>query len=230
MRYAIYFLPEPEGDLARFGATWLGRDMESQREVAQPSISGLDAETLSAYTAEPRRYGFHATLRPPFALARGVTEARLLDVVARLADAVLVFMLPPLRLSAIGRFLALVPAMPCSHITALADSCVTTLDEFRAPPSETEFARRRAAGLTARQDALLVRWGYPYVFDEYRFHMTLTGGLETTVRGRLMPILNAVVETIANRPVPVTSLSVVVEPSPGSNFVLLTRVPLRRQQ
>jgi putative phosphonate metabolism protein len=227
MRYAIYFVPEFDTALARFGATWLGRDIESGRAVAQPPVHGFDAGALSALTAEPRRYGFHATLKPPFALAQGRNEAQLLDAVAHLACMETVFTLPSLRLAAISRFLALVPAAPCPRINALADSCVAALDDFRAPPSEGELTRRRAADLTAAQDALLVRWGYPYVFDEYRFHMTLTNSLEAAARERLMPVLNALADPVANRPVPVTSLSVVVEPSPGCDFVLLARVPLR---
>ena len=227
MRYAIYFVPEPDTALARFGAAWLGRDIESGHAVAQPPVSGFDAGVLHALTAEPRRYGFHATLKPPFALAPGRTEAQLLDAVAHLANTDAAFALPSLRLAAIGRFLALVPAAACPRINALADSCVAALDAFRAPPSEGELARRRAARLTAAQDALLVRWGYPYVFDEYRFHMTLTNSLEATMRERLMPVLNALAEPVASRPAPVASLSVAAEPSPGSDFVLLKRVPLR---
>ncbi|MGE0092949.1 MAG: DUF1045 domain-containing protein [Alphaproteobacteria bacterium] len=227
MRYAIYFIPESDTALAHFGASWLGRDVESNRAVAQAPVPGFDSGALSALTAEPRRYGFHATLKPPFALAQGRTEAQLLDAVAHLASTDMTFALPPLRLAAIGRFLALAPAMPHPRINALADSCVAALDEFRAPPSESELTRRRAARLTAAQDALLVRWGYPYVFDEYRFHMTLTGSLDATTRERLMPVLNALAEQVANRPVPVASLSVVVEPSQGDDFVLLKRVPLR---
>lgn len=227
MRYAIYFIPERDTALARFGAAWLGRDVDSGHAVAQPPVPGFDAGALSALTAAPRRYGFHATLKPPFALAQRRTEAQLLDAVAHLASTDTAFALPPLRLAAIGRFLALVPATSDPRINTLADSCVATLDEFRAPSSESELARRRAARLTPAQDALLVRWGYPYVFDEYRFHMTLTGSLEATTRVRLMPVLNALAEPAACRPVSIASLSVVVEPSPGGDFVLLKRVPLR---
>ena len=63
---------------------------------------------------------------------------------------------------------------PSAALQALADACVEQLDRFRAPPSDAELARRRRASLTPRQDAMLVRWGYPYVFDTWFFHMTLT--------------------------------------------------------
>ena len=99
--------------MARFGAAWLGRDIESGHAVAQLPVSGFDAGALNALTAEPRRYGFHATLKPPFALAPGRTEAQLLDAVAHLANIDAAFALPSLRLAAIGRFLALVPAAAC---------------------------------------------------------------------------------------------------------------------
>ena len=66
----------------------------------------------------------------------------------------------------------------------MAGACVRDLDEFRAPAGEAELARRRKAGLSARQEALLTQWGYPYVFEEFRFHLTLSGRLpEEDVRG-----------------------------------------------
>ena len=34
------------------------------------------------------------------------------------------------------------------------------------------------SGLTDRQEALLTQWGYPYVMEEFRFHITLTGALD----------------------------------------------------
>lgn len=80
-----------------------------------------------------------------------------------------------LQLTSMGRFLALTPQGGAEAVQLVAQTCVRDLDGFRAPVGEQEMARRRAAGLSARQDALLVEWGYPYVMEEFKFHLTLSG-------------------------------------------------------
>jgi len=64
---------------------------------------------------------------------------------------------------------------------------VEHFDLFRRPPDEAEIARRRKAKLTAQQEAYLQKWGYPYVFDEFRFHMTLTRRLTPEEKQSVMP-------------------------------------------
>ncbi len=158
-RYAIYWLPD--GALGHAGAAWLGWD-------ARAGTAGGGRADAQA----PRRYGFHATLKPPFRLAEG-TDARALREGARALAA----RIPPadigaLSVARIGRFLALVPERDPA---GLAAAMVEGLDRFRAPPSEAELARRRAGGLTPEQGRLLTRWGYPYVMEQFRMHLTLTG-------------------------------------------------------
>ncbi len=169
IRYAIYHLPAP-GPLARFGAEWLGWDVETGT-----SVPALGPQTL---TDAPRKYGFHATLKPPFRLAEGTTVDALLEAVSDIAAKVAPVRLEGVGLARIGRFLALTPLGDTTALGALAARIVTELDPFRAPASEADLARRRAAGLSARQEENLVRWGYPYVMEEFRFHMTLTGKAE----------------------------------------------------
>ncbi|MCB1334728.1 MAG: DUF1045 domain-containing protein [Roseivivax sp.] len=168
-RYAIYYLP-PKGPLAQFGASWLGWDAASGAPVPQP-------EGAAAMTADPSKYGFHGTLKPPFRLAGHRTAEDLKQAVAILAARHAPVRCGPLRLSRLGRFLALVPSGETEALAQLASACVTGLDDFRGPPAPTELERRRKAGLSQRQEALLLRWGYPYVLDQFRFHLTLTGRL-----------------------------------------------------
>lgn len=194
-RHAIYFAPAP-GPLARFGAEWLGRDAATDAAAGPPAgLPPLLSARRAAITAEPRRYGFHATLKAPFRLARGATVADLDAATAALAAERTAFALP-LRVAALGRFVALVPDGDAAEADALAAACVTGLDGFRAPPSETELARRRAAGLDAAGEAHLLRWGYPYVLDRFRLHLTLTGPLDddgaairAALAGTLAPVL-----------------------------------------
>jgi putative phosphonate metabolism protein len=180
-RYAVYFAPDPASPLASWAASWLGYDVASGTALPQPEVAGIAAERLRAITAEPRRYGFHATLKPPFALAAGCNIEELDTAIAVMAGGLAGFTTPPLRLSNISGFWALTLSAPCPAMHALADLCVRELDRFRAPPSEAELARRRA-NLTPRQEALLAAWGYPYVMQEFRFHLTLTGRLDGVER------------------------------------------------
>ena len=176
-RFAVYYLPD--GPLAAFGAAWLGWDAGQGVTVPQWGVPGL-----ADWTATPRKYGFHATLKPPMRLAPGAALAGLTRAVAELAAREPPVTVPALVIRAQGRFVALVPAAPCAPLSALAAACVTELDAFRAPAPPEEIARRRAKGLTPAQDAHLVRWGYPYVLDQFGFHMTLTGSLDEATRER----------------------------------------------
>ncbi|OUD08510.1 phosphonate metabolism protein [Marivivens niveibacter] len=172
-RFAIYYVP-PDGPLAAFGAAWLGWDVVSGTKVPQFDLTGLHDITMT-----PRKYGFHGTLKPPFRLAEGQTVAALKDAVAALAAGQKPAVCDGLELSKLGRFLALTPRGGVGGLQRVAAACVQDLDAFRAPASEAELARRRKAGLSDRQDALLTAWGYPYVLEEFRFHLTLSGQLPT---------------------------------------------------
>lgn len=168
-RYAVYFMPS-NGALADFGAAWLGWD--AARGCAVPR---LPVDGLAQMTESPRKYGFHATLKPPFFLADGQNRERLMRAMDDLATSTAPAQCDGLVLSRLGRFFALVPDGETRGITRIAAACVERLDPFRAPPVTAELARRRQAGLSQGQEAMLTRWGYPYVMGEFRFHMTLTG-------------------------------------------------------
>ena len=179
-RYALYYAPDPASSLGRFGSAWLGRCAATGGELPQPRIDGVDPATLRALTAAPRRYGFHATLKAPFRLARGASLSGLVRSLERFCARQKAFRLPPLAVAELDDFLALVPAAPEPRIDALAAACMSGLDRFRAPLRAGELKRRRRNALSAHEDLLLRRWGYPYVLDRFRFHFSLTGGLRDT--------------------------------------------------
>lgn len=183
-RYALYYAPPAGSDLEWTAARWLGRAVDGTPQE-QPTLAGLTAEEVSALTAAPRFYGFHATLKAPFELADGSDEDGLLTAVAALMAEQAAFDLPPLAVTRLGGFLALIPQTPSAALQAFAGRCVTELDRFRRPETPEQQAKRRAKGLTPAEDAHLTRWGYPYVLDTFRFHMTLTGPLGTGPLGML---------------------------------------------
>ncbi|WP_299784216.1 DUF1045 domain-containing protein [uncultured Marivita sp.] len=170
-RYAIYYVP-PSGVFARFGAEWLGWDIDTGKTTSQPDLPGL-----AQITERPRRYGFHATLKPPFRLADGADIRQLRDAVAEVACDVAPASCDGLELSRLGRFLALTAVGDAAAVSQVASDCVAKLDGFRAASTEAELAARQKSRLSDRQQRTLERWGYPYVMEDFRFHMTLTGQL-----------------------------------------------------
>ncbi|MEM9437838.1 MAG: DUF1045 domain-containing protein [Pseudomonadota bacterium] len=187
-RYAIYFTAAPGSPLADRGASWLGWDIERGSEVAHPELPEIDIATL---TKTPRKYGFHGTLKPPFRLGEDQSFNALEDACAAFASRHSVPVINGLRVAQLGAFLALVPDAPSAALDALAAACVREFDTFRAPPTARELEKRRGGGLSARQEEMLARWGYPYVLSEFRFHMTLSG--------RLQEPENATAETVAKK-------------------------------
>lgn len=223
IRYAVYYLPPAGSALAAFGASWLGWDVAAGTAVAHPT--GL--LNVANITATPRVYGFHGTLKPPFRLIQGAGQAGLLRAIEALAARLAPFTAPPLRLARIGSFLALVPTRSSVELAELAAACVEDLDGFRALPGEVELAKRRADGLTPAQDALLVRWGYPYVRDEFRFHLTLSGRLTDTDADAAETFLRGLTAPLTREPMPVREICL-VEQVDGAPFRLLHRYPLTR--
>ncbi|MEM6441585.1 MAG: DUF1045 domain-containing protein [Pseudomonadota bacterium] len=223
-RYAIYYAPPSGSELWRWGSAWLGWDAEARAPAEQPQVEGLPG-ALSEMTAFSRRYGFHGTLKPPFALAEGRAADELIAAAAALAARTAPFEAPALRLSAATRFASLRLSAPSPEMSALAAACVTELDGFRAPPSEGELARRRKAGLTEAQEANLTRWGYPYVLEAFSFHLTLAGPLEAEALARVAEALAPRVAPLCRAPLPVTEIAVYGDPGGGAPFALIERLP-----
>ncbi|MFY0682107.1 MAG: DUF1045 domain-containing protein [Thalassovita sp.] len=220
-RYAIYYAPQP-GALADFGASWLGWDLAQGCACPYADIAGLDAEKL---TATPHKYGLHGTVKPPFFLAEGTSFDDLCHATQAHCASQNAVQLDGLVLSRLGGFLALKVTGEANSLAALAGETVRTLDRFRAPASETELARRRKSGLTARQEALLTQWGYPYVMEEFRFHITLTGRLGAQQAEATRSALAPVLEPILPTPFLVHDLCLAGEDSDGK-FHLIHRYPL----
>jgi ribose 1,5-bisphosphokinase len=231
-RYAIYYAPDPGSAWWRFGSHWLGRCAATERRLPQPTIGGVDPAVLKDLTAAPRRYGFHATVKPPFQLARGANLPELVQAVDRFCARQCALRLPRLVVAELDGFLALTLPAKDARIESLAAACMRGLDRFRAAPGTAELARRRQGALSAREDALLARWGYPYVLDRYRFHLSLTG----TLREATPPVVAALRAAAADaaaaleaEPLHLDGLCIFEEPSPGGDLRVVHRARFGRQ-
>ncbi|MDZ4100161.1 MAG: DUF1045 domain-containing protein [Hydrogenophaga sp.] len=220
-RVALYWAPQPERAMWRAGCQWLGRDAATGERTTQPDIRGIAKEVFEALTADPRRYGWHATLKPPFRLREGIGLKDVDAAVQTLAGQFKAAAIPALRVEALGNFLALRPQDTPVAANALAAACVQALQPLSRPLSAEDLQRRRRAALTPHQNALLQRWGYPWVFDEFRFHCSLTGPLDR-LDAASREALKQAAGHLFNKlpPEPLNSIAVYIEPTPGADFQL----------
>lgn len=219
-RYAIYFAPEPGSALGEFGWSWLGR--RPDRPDYLPLARESDADNLR----EPRHYGFHATLKPPFRLAQAEDRDSLLQALRDFAARSEAFTLPPFVLSDRGGFLALRPDGPAPAIHRLADACVRVFDRFRAVLSDAERQKRLAQPLSDRQRDHLERWGYPYVFEDFAPHLTLTGRLLADQRPDYAARISAMAGAALREPVAFRSICLFEQGNLDQPFCLTERVAM----
>ncbi len=226
-RYAVYFSPARHSPWWTFGAHWLGRDEFADATLQQPIPGQVELADLSSITAEPRRYGFHATLKAPFHLTGGHTFDDLAVRMQALAKTLKPVALGPLHAILLGNFVALVPVSRPAPLAPLADACVLGLDDLRAPLSEADLARRLAAPLNAREQELLRQYGYPYVLECFRLHFTLSGPLPAhTGRCVIQEVAESVKQLNATAPLQLDRLCLFVETASGRPFKRLIDFPL----
>lgn len=226
-RYAIYHVPPADAALYRFGAPLLGYDALEPKDLDHPRRA-LDAfNDWHELTADPRKYGFHATLKAPFLLGDGHTEAALCNAFDRFAETPreVPVIAPVIR--AIGSFIAVVPVAAVAPLSQLADDCVRDFEPFRAPLTDHDRQRRLKGPLTPTQIAHLDRWGYPYVFAEFRFHMTLTGSLPAPKRAAVLPFLQAEFAKLELGSHAVGHVALLRQVSSDARFVVLRHAALR---
>jgi hypothetical protein len=216
-RYGIYMVPT--GALFDAGSAWLGWDSAAGRASPHPEVEGLPAPAAEL-TATPRKYG-----KPPFRLAEGTTAPGLGEAVEAFCATRPAVTLPSITLRRLGRFLALVPAQPDPGLADLAAETVKAFEPFRAPLNDAELAKRRKSGLTDRQEALLTQWGYPYVMEEFRFHITLTGALDDSALDPTETALRRHFAAFLGQPLTIGDLALMGEDEDGL-FHLLHRYAL----
>lgn len=213
MRYAVYFCPAPGSALHAFGNDWL----------ATARVPSIAPERLQVLLADVRRYGWHATLAAPFGLAAHARHEDLHRCVADMAARTPAFALP-LQLDTLAGFLALRPSGDAQAIDELAAHCVRNLHALRTPLTQAAW-KRRAAALDDTERTLFRQYGYPYVLERYRFHLTLsapaTADEEQALRTYLLPKLG---DTACAQ---IDALTICREPAPGAAFEQVTRLPLR---
>jgi phosphonate metabolism protein PhnN/1,5-bisphosphokinase (PRPP-forming) len=234
-RYALYFAPATRSAWWTAGCNWLGRDAEAGADCLQPPVAGMPPDISREITAEPRRYGFHATLKAPFRLSEGFSEAHLLAMAQAFAAEQQAVRIDSIGIHTLNNFLALQTTDRGSQerINALAMRCVSYFDLLRAAPSAAELSKRLAAGLSPRQAALTARWGYPYTEEEFRFHMTLTGALtslheDADAIAAIGAAAGACFAEALATPLTIDGLAIFKESAPGAPMTIWQRLPFSK--
>jgi putative phosphonate metabolism protein len=226
-RFAIYYAPSEGSSLEAFGRSWIGRDHVTGNAVEPPRIPGLSAARQRELAAFPWTYGFHATLKAPFELREQRTRNELVDAATAFATGRQRFTAPPLEVQGLSGFIAFKLTQPSPEVDRLAADCVTAFEPFRAPLRPADLERRRAGGLTERQDRYMLSFGYPYVFEEFRFHMTLTGRLQDPERYAVLQELRALAAPLGGRALSVDAICLYEQASRDEPFVLTRRFPFK---
>lgn len=226
MRYAIYFTPPNDDALTGLASVWLGRDAFTGLTVARPRSSRLTPEELAFHTAPARRYGFHATIKAPFRLADDASPEGLGAALEAFGAHRAPFTVK-LALRQMGGFFALVPEVRSPALDQLAGDVVTAFASFGAPLSDAEIERRNPENLSPEELRNLHQWGYPYVFEEFRFHMTLTGRVAADDALRVRAAIEEHFGDLLHRDVEIGSLALFTEDSPGEPFHVLSCHPFQ---
>lgn len=231
-RIALYYAPPANSAWWRAGCEWLGRDPENARVFHPPAAPELAALGLDVrgLTRAPRRYGWHATLVAPFRCAEGATPLDVLAAAREWASRIEPFSMA-VAPAEMGRFVALRPSSTHDDqaVRDIAASALHALRSLRAMPSEAERERRIVEGMSAQQIVMLREWGYPYVLDEYRFHMTLSDSLDDArARQAIASHWTERVETLGA--LPRHGAALFAEPQPGAPFMLWQRLPFDTSQ
>ena len=220
-RYAIYYAPAASDPLWVKAAEWLGRDALSGQTFQAP-LPGISRDELFVRSASARRYGFHATIKPPMPLKSGTTRGELEDALAAFAAETQPVAIGKMKLALLDGFIALIPAEQSAELTAFSGEVVEAFEPYRAPLSPAERQRRiEGRSFSPRQLELIDRYGYPYVFEQFQLHMTLTDRLPEAERETYVRAAAEHFGRLAEAEMVLDRLVLFHEPEAGGQFVRL---------
>jgi hypothetical protein len=219
MRYGVYYTPLPTDQLNRLGSAWLRRDAFGGSPALLPA--SLAATVPSTAISAPTRYGLHGTLKAPMRLRQDHSRDDLISALDAFAGRHRPITAGPLRVRTLGPFVALMPEAPLQAINDLAADAVRVFEHFRAPLNEAELTRRRSQHLSPRQVENLHNWGYAFVFDDYRFHITLTGNSQRADRDRIADAAKCYFADVTKSPFRLDGLGLFIERQTGAPFDII---------
>ncbi len=218
-RYAIYFTLPQTDPVYQTAIKWLGYDAYSGNKT------NTDSKKLAKnrqYVSKAAKYGFHATLKPPFRLSQDKSEEQLIDELENFASSITAFTCKPLKIKSMTHFIALAPKNSCDQLDAFAAQCLKHFEPFRAQLTREEYQKRNPVLLSERQLRYLEQWGYPYVEDEFRFHMTLTDSMMEDEIKKIKKKLKQYFKEVLGKPLQINQLHIFRQDSTCSNFQIIS--------
>jgi len=209
-RYAIFYCPT--GDLASIGSSWLGWDSATGEDVDHPEGTALD---IPALTKTPRKYGLHATLKAPFHLTEDSTLSDVQATAKQFAATQAPLDIGPLSPVYQNGFIGLRPSGPQTQLRDFSAEIVRRFDSHRATLSPSDITRRRKSRLSPQQDAQMLEWGYPYIFDDFHFHLTLTGRVKPEQAESVIAELRPIITPALPDPFVIDAITIAAQDSVG---------------
>ena len=217
-RYAVYFVPK--GELAKFGRAWLGWDCRKGQYISSENAFSEPLTNQEHFTKKPRKYGLHATLKAPFRMQVTQSEPALRNAFHGFCNHQKPAASGNLTLSEQGGFISLRPQRQSAALFELGKNCLEAFDPFRAPLDQNDLNRRRNARLSPRQNDFLHQWGYPYVLQEFQFHITLSSRLSILQREKIIPALKNLLAHELDCPFIIAHLALMGEDRNGQFHIL----------
>ena len=221
-RVAIYFLPKKNSSLENFGKNLLGRDINKKKKISLTrrqkyfiSRGFTFFDELKDYCEQPAKYGFHATLKAPFRLKRNVKTKNFYDVISHIAAQHSRFKIKGLKIVYSKKFTFITSRKPNKLLRNLENDLVKHLDTFRAELNKTEIKKRIPDSLTFKQNKYLKEWGYPFVFDQFKFHMTLMNQNNNKLSNKQKLELEKLIYKISNNVIEFNEISLLGENKNG---------------
>ncbi len=225
-RYAIYYAPEPGSPLDTFGRSWFGNSANGRPPGANAK---LGPNKIAALSESSRRYGLHGTLKPPFALNPGTTSESLLEAARVFARSLTPVEIPPLELVTIAKFIALSPTTQSAALEKLSAACVRGFEAYRGPLSNEQVENYRFNKLTVHQEQMLHHWGYPYVMEEFRFHISVTDPIDDPKeRQEAMTAIETLAAPVLGKASTIRELTLFSQPGLYEPMVAMERIPFGR--
>ncbi|MDR1656170.1 MAG: DUF1045 domain-containing protein [Deltaproteobacteria bacterium] len=207
-RYAVYYVPKKDSLLYSLGRDTLGYCI----------YEGLKYSSPNPVQVKAAKYGFHGTIVAPFRtnLSAQVLAGTLSWAALRLSPV----NLTGLKAMALPNgFPALALVDPNPELSKIESSLVRLLTPLRLPLNLIEIQSR--GQLPPKQLEYALQWGYPWVFEYFRFHLTLGDVEDQPMLSERVCRLSKVFtpELLAGEVL--DQLSLCVQPSPHDSFKVL---------
>ena len=188
-RYYIGYTPHPNSKLWKLISAWLGYDCARDTKPKTVLTLGLPKKVHTEAVSSALRIGFSCVFYPPFKLREDMDIEELVIHSQTFCHTLTPVTTGALKVQSNGGQIIIAPLSTDKKIIDLAGDCVRFFDNFRLKGPPVPINGQMHKALSQRQIDYLIKWGNPYVFEEFAFTMPLTGRIPKTILGPLTDYL-----------------------------------------